>query len=144
MTTRTPDLLKLFLPLLVPLMLMGATPDPGRSAADIPESIAARAAVQADTTFTVGVLDLQATNVDSGEVLVISSRLRAFVNRQPVFQLIERAEMVSLLEEVGFQQMGACADDECLVLLVEKKSTLHTGDVVTGKTRSIEEQLGDR
>lgn len=33
------------------------------------------------------------------------------------------------------------ADEECLVLLIERKSTLHTGDVVTDKTRSIAEQL---
>lgn len=34
------------------------------------------------------------------------------------------------------------ADEECLVLLIERKSTRHTGDVVTDKTRSIAEQLG--
>jgi mannose-6-phosphate isomerase-like protein (cupin superfamily) len=33
------------------------------------------------------------------------------------------------------------ADEECLLMLIEKKSTLHTGDVVTEKTRSLEEQL---
>ena len=33
------------------------------------------------------------------------------------------------------------AEEECHVMLLERKSTLHTGDVVTGKTRSIEEQL---
>jgi mannose-6-phosphate isomerase-like protein (cupin superfamily) len=33
------------------------------------------------------------------------------------------------------------AEEECLVLLVERKSTQHTGDTVTGKTRSVEEQL---
>lgn len=33
------------------------------------------------------------------------------------------------------------AEEECLVLLIERKSTLHTGDVVTDKTRSIAEQL---
>jgi mannose-6-phosphate isomerase-like protein (cupin superfamily) len=33
------------------------------------------------------------------------------------------------------------AEEECQVLLVERKSTLHTGDVVTDKTRSIAEQL---
>ncbi|UGB39021.1 hypothetical protein [Frateuria soli] len=33
------------------------------------------------------------------------------------------------------------ADEECLVLLIERKTTLHTGDVVTDKTRSIAEQL---
>ncbi|MGN2253562.1 cupin domain-containing protein [Frateuria sp. GZRe12] len=34
------------------------------------------------------------------------------------------------------------ADEECLVLLIERKSTRHTGDVVIDKTRSIAEQLG--
>ncbi len=33
------------------------------------------------------------------------------------------------------------ADDECLLLLVERKSTLHTGSTVTERTRSITEQL---
>ncbi|HMP78053.1 MAG TPA: cupin domain-containing protein [Pirellulaceae bacterium] len=33
------------------------------------------------------------------------------------------------------------ADEECLLLLVERKSTQHTGDVVTDRTRSIAEQL---
>lgn len=33
------------------------------------------------------------------------------------------------------------AEQECLLMLIERKSTLHTGDVVTDKTRSIEEQL---
>jgi mannose-6-phosphate isomerase-like protein (cupin superfamily) len=33
------------------------------------------------------------------------------------------------------------AERECLVMLVERKSTLHTGNVVNERTRSIEEQL---
>ena len=33
------------------------------------------------------------------------------------------------------------ADEECHLLLIERKSTLHTGDVATEKTRSIDEQL---
>jgi mannose-6-phosphate isomerase-like protein (cupin superfamily) len=33
------------------------------------------------------------------------------------------------------------AEDECHILLIEKKSTLHTGDVVTEKTRSMADQL---
>ena len=33
------------------------------------------------------------------------------------------------------------ADDECHVMLIERKSTLHTGNEVTDKTRSIAEQL---
>lgn len=33
------------------------------------------------------------------------------------------------------------ADEECHVMLIERKSTPHTGDVVNEKTRSIAEQL---
>lgn len=33
------------------------------------------------------------------------------------------------------------AERECLVLLIERKSTLHTGDTVTERTRSIADQL---
>ena len=33
------------------------------------------------------------------------------------------------------------AETECHVMLIEKKSTLHTGDTVTERTRTVEEQL---
>lgn len=33
------------------------------------------------------------------------------------------------------------ADDECHIMLIERKSTLHTGNEITGKTRSLAEQL---
>jgi len=33
------------------------------------------------------------------------------------------------------------AENECLVMLIERKSTQHTGDVVTGNTRSLDDQL---
>ena len=31
---------------------------------------------------------------------------------------------------------------ECLLMLIERKSTLHTGNTVTERTRSLAEQLG--
>jgi mannose-6-phosphate isomerase-like protein (cupin superfamily) len=34
------------------------------------------------------------------------------------------------------------ADEECLIMLVERRSTLHTGNEVTERTRSLEDQLG--
>lgn len=34
------------------------------------------------------------------------------------------------------------AEEECHIMLVERKSTLHTGDVIMEKTRSLAEQLG--
>ena len=33
------------------------------------------------------------------------------------------------------------AEEECQIMLIERKSTLHTGTVVTEKTRSLAEQL---
>ncbi len=33
------------------------------------------------------------------------------------------------------------AEDECHILLIERKTTLHTGDVQTEKTRSLTEQM---
>jgi mannose-6-phosphate isomerase-like protein (cupin superfamily) len=33
------------------------------------------------------------------------------------------------------------AEEECHILLIERKSTLHTGDVATEKTRSLADQL---
>jgi mannose-6-phosphate isomerase-like protein (cupin superfamily) len=33
------------------------------------------------------------------------------------------------------------ASDECLILLIERKTTLHTGGEVTALTRSLQEQL---
>jgi mannose-6-phosphate isomerase-like protein (cupin superfamily) len=35
------------------------------------------------------------------------------------------------------------AEAECLILLIERKSTLHTGNEVTERTRSIAQQLGE-
>ena len=33
------------------------------------------------------------------------------------------------------------ADEECLLMLIERKTTRHTGDIVSPLTRSIDEQL---
>lgn len=33
------------------------------------------------------------------------------------------------------------AEDECWIMLIEKKETKHTGEIVTGKTKSINDQI---
>ena len=33
------------------------------------------------------------------------------------------------------------ADEECYIMLIERKTTLHTGTAITDKTRSVAEQL---
>jgi mannose-6-phosphate isomerase-like protein (cupin superfamily) len=61
-----------------------------------------------------------------------------------------RIEMEDGAVELGEGQMfvvpkgvrhNPVAENECHVLLIEKKTTLHTGDVKTEKTRSIVDQL---
>ncbi len=63
----------------------------------------------------IGVLDLEANNVDAGEASAITNRLRLSLSQTGVFSLIERANMDQLLQEVGFQLSGACDTDECIV-----------------------------
>ena len=61
-----------------------------------------------------------------------------------------RIEMEATTVELGEGDMyvvpkgvrhNPVADNECLIMLIERKSTLHTGDVKTEKTRSLDEQL---
>lgn len=56
-----------------------------------------------------------------------------------------RQETVHLREGDAFVvprgvQHNPVADEECLVMLIEKKSTAHTGNVQTAQTRTIDEQ----
>ncbi|MBD8529928.1 MULTISPECIES: cupin domain-containing protein [unclassified Massilia] len=53
---------------------------------------------------------------------------------------VELAEGDTFVVPKGVQH-NPVADEECLVMLIEKKSTLHTGTVQTARTRSLEEQL---
>jgi hypothetical protein len=68
----------------------------------------------------IGVLPLDANNVDAGEASAIADRLRLYlgrveVNGQRMFQVIERQQMETIMEELGFQLSGACDTDECVV-----------------------------
>lgn len=73
--------------------------------------------------------------------LVLEGRLRIEMEKETV----ELGEGEMFVVPKGVRH-NPVAEDECHLLLVERKSTLHTGDVVTEKTRSIDEQLkgGDR
>lgn len=68
--------------------------------------------------------------------LVLKGRLRIEMENETV-QLRE-GEMYIIPKGVRHNPV---AEQECHLLLVERKSTLHTGGVVTAKTRSVEEQL---
>jgi len=63
----------------------------------------------------VGVLDLEANNIDAGEAKAITDRLRYYLGSQGVFSPIGRNQMYAILNEVGFQLSGACDTNECVI-----------------------------
>jgi mannose-6-phosphate isomerase-like protein (cupin superfamily) len=68
--------------------------------------------------------------------LVLRGRLRIEMEHESVG--LGEGEMFVVPKGVRHNPV---AEEECLLLLIERKSTLHTGDTVTGRTRSIAEQL---
>ena len=70
---------------------------------------------------------------------MLRGRLRIDLERESID--LQEGEMFIVPRGVRHNPV---ADEECHILLFERKSTAHTGDVITEKTRSIEEQLGDR
>jgi len=77
------------------------------------------------------------SHVDEDELfLVLKGKLRIEMEDGAV----ELAEGELFVVPKGVRH-NPVAHDECHVMLIERKSTLHTGDMVNEKTRSIEEQL---
>lgn len=68
--------------------------------------------------------------------LVLSGRLRIEMEDRTVE--LGQGEMFIVPKGVRHNPV---ADDECEIMLIERKSTLHTGDLVIEGTRSVEEQL---
>lgn len=68
--------------------------------------------------------------------LVLAGQLRIELRDRAV----ELAEGEMFIVPKGVEH-NPVAERECLLLLVERKSTLHSGDVSNAHTRSIEEQL---
>lgn len=68
--------------------------------------------------------------------LVLSGRLRIEMEDRTVE--LGQGEMFIVPKGVRHNPV---ADDECEIMLIERKSTLHTGDLVLEGTRSVEEQL---
>jgi len=68
--------------------------------------------------------------------LILKGHLRIEMENGPVE--LDEGEMFVVPKGVRHNPV---ADEECHLLLIERKSTQHTGDVKTEKTRSLEEQL---
>lgn len=70
--------------------------------------------------------------------LVLKGRLRIELEDGPVD--LEQGELVVIPKGVRHHPV---AEEECHLLLLERKTTLHTGNVVTERTRSLAQQLGE-
>ena len=68
--------------------------------------------------------------------LVLKGRLRIEMDER----IVELGEGEMFVVPKGVRH-NPVAEDERHILLIERKSTLHTGSVVTDKTRSLDEQL---
>ena len=68
--------------------------------------------------------------------LVLKGRLRIELEDRAVD--LNEGEMFVVPKAVRHNPV---ADGECHIMLIERKSTLHTGDLTTDKTRSLTDQL---
>jgi len=63
----------------------------------------------------IGVLDLTPHNIDERDGMSISARMRMFLAQHDVFKVMERDRMNEIMEELNFQQSGACSSNECVI-----------------------------
>jgi len=69
---------------------------------------------QEDLKNTVAVLDFEGIGIAKTEASILTQRFRSELVTTNAFRIIERGQMESILEEVGFQQTG-CTSSECMV-----------------------------
>ena len=123
---------------------MHRTVSPGRIAASLPDHWSPRVVAEVDDAYVKvarvhGIFGWH-SHADEDELfLVLKGRLRIEMEDAA----IELAEGALFVVPKGVRH-NPVAEDECHLLLIERKSTLHTGDTVTSRTRTLAEQLGPR
>jgi mannose-6-phosphate isomerase-like protein (cupin superfamily) len=120
---------------------MSNVTSPQRAAANLSELWSPRVIAEVDDTYVKvakvhGSLAWHAHENEDELFLVLKGQLRIEMERESV--LLHEGEMFVVPKGVRHNPV---AEEECHLLLFERKSTLHTGDVVTEKTRSLAEQL---
>jgi len=116
------------------------TISPGRIAAVLTELWSPRVVAELDDSYVKvakvkGTLAWHSHEHEDELLLVLKGRLRIEMEAGSIE--IGEGEMFVVPKGVLHNPV---ADDECLVMLIERKSTLHTGNVTTDKTRSVAEQ----
>ena len=111
-------------------------------AADLPEYWSPRVVGEVDDSYVKvakvkGSLAWHSHDREDELFLVLRGQLRIEMEHESIE--LREGEMFVVPKGVRHNPV---AEHECHILLFERKSTAHTGDVVTDRTRSIEEQLG--
>jgi mannose-6-phosphate isomerase-like protein (cupin superfamily) len=114
------------------------------AAADLAEHWSPRVVGEVDDSYVKvakvkGSLTWHSHDREDELFLVLKGRLRIEMEHGTVE--LREGEMFIVPKGVRHNPI---AEEECHILLFERKSTAHTGDVITEKTRTIEEQLGSR
>lgn len=117
------------------------TRNPARIAATLPELWSPRVIAEVDDVYVKvarvhGTLGWHAHADEDELFLVLKGELLIEMEQGNVG--LQEGELFVVPKGVRHNPV---AESECHVLLVERKSTLHTGDVLSDKTRSIAEQL---
>jgi mannose-6-phosphate isomerase-like protein (cupin superfamily) len=114
---------------------------PERIAASLTELWSPRVVGEVDEVYVKvakvqGVFGWHAHTDEDELFLVLKGRLRIEMEHGPV----DLAEGELCVVPKGTRH-NPVAEEECHVLLIERKATLHSGDTVNEKTRSLAEQL---
>jgi len=84
----------------------------------------------------IAVFDLQNRGgLTQSEVQIISDRVNSILLRNKTFTVVERQQIEDILKEQGFQQSGACSDQQCLV---EVGQLLAVRKIISGSVGKIE------
>lgn len=120
---------------------MSQVVSPRRVAESLTELWSPRVVAEVDDAY-IKVAKVQGTlawhnHADEDELfLVLKGRLRIEMQEGTV----ELGEGEMFVVPKGVQH-NPVAEEECQLMLIERKTTRHTGDVHTEKTRSLDEQL---
>lgn len=120
---------------------MSRVVSPHQIAASLTELWSPRIIAEVDDTYikvakVQGTFTWHAHEHEDELFLILKGRLRIELEEGPV----ELGEGELFVVPKGVRH-NPVAEEECHLLLIERKTTLHTGDVVTAHTRSIQEQL---
>jgi len=115
---------------------------PAKIAASLPDHWSPRVIGEVDDSYVkvakmLGTFGWHSHEDEDELFLVLKGRLR--IDMEDGAVELDEGELFVVPKGVRHNPVAA---DECLVMLFERKSTLHTGHAVTERTRSIAEQLG--